>query len=393
MSTSSAAALFAPPSTRLPWPGSRSSAIGGWRRWRSTLASLPSLFLLAFAGLPGQGLAQVGLMQWETPALPRPVTLVYPTEAPGRPTAFGPFTLDVAVNAAPKPGRHRLVVVSHGTAGSPLPDHALAAQLAQAGFVVAQILHDGDNHLDTRLAGPDSFRLRPAEAVRAMNALAADPSWSERLDLSRVGVHGMSAGGVTALSLAGAQWRTLNLVRHCLAHGEADEAFCFQGARTAEQRAERQARFDRARFAPDFVLPAELKAWHGGRGPTQEGEDPRPDPRVASVTAAVPVGVIFSAESLQRIRVPVGLVTARQDGVLVPRFHSGHVLTHCKTCERLIDLPAGHFDVLWPWPGQIATAVAAQQWRGGAVTPGFDPALRSAAHDRIVGFHRQHLMR
>jgi predicted dienelactone hydrolase len=268
----------------------------------------------------------------------------------------------------------------------------LASRLARAGFVVAQILHDGDNHLDQRLAGPESFRLRPIEAMRVIDALAADAAWSSRLDLGRVGVHGMSAGGVTALSLAGAQWRTLNLVRHCLAHPQDDEGFCYQGARTAEKRAERQARFDRARFWPEFVLPAELKTWHGGRSPASDRDDPRPDPRIASVTAAVPVAAIFSEESLRRMRVPVGLVSARSDALLVPRFHSGHVLAHCKSCELLADLPAGHFDVLWPWPDEVAKAVAAQQWRGGEPTPGFDATLRDHAHDRIVNFHRQHLM-
>lgn len=86
------------------------------------------------------------------------------------------------------------------------------------------------------------------------------------------------------------------------------------------------------------------------------------------------MAAIFSAESLKRIGVPVGLVSARLDTVLVPRFHSDHVLAHCKRCELLADLPAGHFDVLWPWPGEVAKAVAAQQWRGG------EPTLASTPH-------------
>jgi predicted dienelactone hydrolase len=380
LQTSRPGHLYAPTSTPA-WPQ---------RLWRLPPALAPLLAAAMMSCLPAPAAAQVGLASWHPPTLAQPVTLVYPTTAASRPTAFGPFTIDVAVDAEPGDVRHRLVVMSHGTAGSPLPDHALAARLARAGFVVAQLLHDGDNHQDRRLAGPESFRLRPQEAVRVIDALAADPAWSARLDLGRVGVHGMSAGGVTAL--AGAQWRTLNLVRHCQAHPQDDEAFCFQGARSPEQRAERQARFDRARFWPDWVLPAELKAWHGGRTPQRGQDDPRPDPRIASVTAAVPVAAIFDAESLQRIRVPVGLVSARLDTVLVPRFHSSHVLAFCKRCEQLADLPAGHFDVLWPWPAGLARAVAAEQWRGGDTTPGFDPALRDAAHERIVAFHRRHLL-
>lgn len=353
----------------------------------TTLRRTLTTALGGLAALSAQ--AQVGLSTWHVQA--RPVTLVYPTEAASRPTTFGPFTLDVAANATPTSGRHRLIVLSHGTGGSPAPDHALAATLARAGFVVAQLLHEGDNWQDQRLAGPESFRRRPQEAVRVIDALAADPVWSDRLDLSKVGIHGMSAGGVTALSLAGAQWRTLNLVRHCNAHPQDDEAFCFSGALTPEKRAERQARFDRAKWWPDFVLPAELKLWHGGRTPTEAQPDPRLDPRIASVTAAVPVSAIFSAESLARIRVPVGIVSAQRDEVLVPRFHSDHVLRHCSACTRLADLPGSHFDVLWPWPDSVARGVAAQQVRGGLPTPGFDPSLRSDAHARIAAFHRQHL--
>ncbi|HEX5739616.1 MAG TPA: dienelactone hydrolase, partial [Hydrogenophaga sp.] len=298
----------------------------------------------------------------------------------------------VALNTAPLAGRFPLVVMSHGSGGSAVPDHALASTLVRAGFVVAQPHHQGNNHLDNSLAGPASFQRRPNEAIEVIDALAKDPQWSERLLLDRVGVHGMSAGGVTALSLAGAQWRLLNLVRHCDRNGLADEGFCFLGAGDAEARAARQSRFKSARYWPEFVLPAELKATHGGRTPTPEQADPRPDPRVAAVTLMVPVSAIFSAESLARIRIPVGLVSAQNDEVLVPRFHSGHVLQHCTTCKPLADLPnAGHFDVLWPWPPAVAQEVATTQVRGGLPLPGFDPRDREAAHQRIADFFRHNL--
>ena len=334
--------------------------------------------------------AQVGMSTW--PVQARPVTLIYPTQAVSRPQTFGPFTIDVALNAAPLNQRQRLIVISHGTGGSAIADHALAAALARAGFVVAQPQHEGDNWQDTRLAGPESFQRRPQEVIQVIDALAKDPKWSARLDLARVGVHGMSAGGVTGISLAGGQWRTLNLLRHCQAHLKADESFCFQGAKDGAARAERQAQYDRARYVPEVFLPAGLKTVHGGRTPAKHSAEVRPDPRIASVTLAVPLSSIFTAESLARIRVPVGVVSAQRDEVLVPRFHSGHLLAHCKACTLLADLPgAGHFDVLWPWPETVAREVAAQQVRGGAPVPGFDGRLRDAAHAKIVAFHRQHL--
>lgn len=359
---------------------------------RQHLAQLTALTTLAMAlGSSGHAAAQVGLTEWRAGALP--VTLVYPTAAMARPFSQGPFTIQVALNAPPRETRQRLVVISHGAGGSAIADHALAASLARAGFVVAQPLHEGDNYRDQRLTGPQTFQRRPLEVTQVINALAQDPAWSDRLALDKVGVHGMSAGGVTGLSLAGAQWRLLNLVRHCNAHPQADEAFCFQGANDPAARKERQRTYDRARYIPDFLLPGQLKTLHGGRTPTASQPDPRPDPRVAAVSLAVPLAAIFSPESLARIRVPVGVVSAQRDEVLLPRFHSVHVQQHCRTCSVLADLPgAGHFDVLWPWPESVARDVAARQVRGGLPMSGFDGRLRDAAHAKIVAFHRQHLL-
>lgn len=236
-----------------------------------------------------------------------------------------------------------------------------------------------------------SFQRRPREVSEVIDALSADPLWGPRLTLDKVGVHGMSAGGVTGLSVAGAQWRLLNLVQHCQTHAQADESFCFQGAITAEKRQARQAMFDQAKGVPETYLPATLTAWHGGRT-AAAGADARPDPRVAAVSLAVPLAAMFSAESQARIVVPVGVVSADQDQVLVPRFHSDHILAHCKTCVRLADLTGGgHFDVLWPWPESVAREVAAAQVRGGLPVAGFDPDRRDRAQDLIVAFHRQPL--
>jgi len=346
--------------------------------------------LVSSALLGGSALAQVGMTQWQAGTLP--VTLVYPTDIPTQPHSIGAFQIDVALDAPARSGKHRLIVVSHGAGGSPVADHALAATLVRAGFVVAQPLHAGDNFQDSSQGGPVAFERRPREVSQVIDALTKDPQWSGRLALDKVGVHGMSAGGVTGLSLAGAQWRTLNLVRHCNAQAQADEAFCFQGAKDGDLRTARQARFEKARWWPEFVLPAELKTLQGGRTPKKGQPDVRPDPRVAAVTLAVPLAAIFSPESLARIRIPVGVVSAQRDEVLVPRFHSAHLLTHCKACNLLADLPgAGHFDLPWPWPASVARDVAALQVRGGQPVPGFDPRQREAAHARIAAFHRQHL--
>lgn len=333
--------------------------------------------------------AQIGMSEIQVGGLP--VTLVYPTASPAQAISFGAFVVNVAREAQPQTKSHRLIVLSHGTAGSALADHSLAAALAKAGFVVAQPLHAGDNFRDSSKAGPTAFQTRPAEVSHVIDALAKHPQWSARLALDQVGVHGMSAGGVTGLALAGGQWRTLNLVQHCNRVQAADEGFCFQGAASGEARAARLANFERAKNVPEAFLPAEIKALHGGRTPSADQPEIRPDKRIAALTLSVPVAAIFSAESLARIKIPVGLVTAKDDQVLVPRYHSEHVLSHCRSCQRLVDLQAGHFDLLSPWPEAVAREVAAAQVRGGLPTPGFEAKQRDAAFAQIVQFHLKHL--
>jgi predicted dienelactone hydrolase len=327
-----------------------------------------------------------------------PITLVYPTAAAAQAVTYGAFTVQIASNAAPLPadstaasGKRALIVLSHGTAGSALPEHTLAATLARAGFVVAQPEHRGDNWQDSSRAGSHSWKTRPQDVSETIDTVARDPALAPLVDTRRVGVHGMSAGGVTGLVLAGAQWQMMNLINHCAQNLDEDVGFCLNGlGQRPELQTQRRRQFDMARGAPAQYMPANLKVAHGGHG--VEVSDPRPDPRIAAVSLAVPVGVIFTPESLARIRIPVALSTSGDDGVLLPRFHSQHVLKHCTHCTRLSDHPqAGHFDWLSPWPAGIAQTVAATQMRDGLPKPEFTDEDRQKAFDQIAVFFKQKL--
>jgi predicted dienelactone hydrolase len=341
---------------------------------------------LAAALLAATAQAQVGLARIDVAGTP--VALVYPTAQAGTPQTFGPITLTVAPDAAPLPGRRRLVVLSHGTGGSPWSDHEMAASLVRAGFVVAQPTHQGDNFQDTSKAGPEAWTQRPQEITRTLDALAAHPQWGPALQLDRVGVHGMSAGGGTALVMAGARWRTLDLVRHCQAHGDDDLGFCYNGLADAQAQAKRRASYESARGVPELFLPAAVTQWRGGR----EGDDPRPDARVAAVSVAVPTAAHMSADSLARIRIPVGVVSAGKDQNLLPRWHSDRVMSNVSTATLLQALPqAGHFDLLGPWPAPLAQRVGATQPRGGMPEPGFDAADRAQAFQQVADFFQRSL--
>jgi predicted dienelactone hydrolase len=233
---------------------------------------------------------------------------------------------------------------------------------------------------------------RPQEVSQAINAIGEDSFFKGHVRTDRVGVHGMSAGGVTGLALAGGQWRMLDLVRHCAAQLDADVGFCLNGtAQDSAQQDKRRQQFAQAKIlkaVPDAFLPKDMTQLHGGKAAV----DPRPDPRVAAVSLLVPVGAIFTPESLARIRIPVGITVGERDTVLVPRFHSGHVLTHCTSCTVLSShAQAGHFDWFDPWPDEVARTVAAQQIRGGLPHSAFSATERQRGYTQIVRFLTAHL--
>jgi len=92
-------------------------------------------------GFASAAVAQIGVAQIEADGMP--LRLVYPTAAHARPMTSGPFNLSVAPAAPPLPGPRRVVLMSHGTGGNPLAEHALAARLAAAGLKISTHLAGG----------------------------------------------------------------------------------------------------------------------------------------------------------------------------------------------------------------------------------------------------------
>ncbi|MBS0449796.1 MAG: dienelactone hydrolase [Proteobacteria bacterium] len=326
--------------------------------------------------LSGLAQAAVGLGEIAATANDGPVTLYYPTADPEQPLRRGFFTLALAPQGQPVRGNGRLVVISHGSGGSPWVHADLARALVQAGFVVAMPEHHADNYKDDSDPGPDSWTLRPAEVSRAIDAVGRDPRLAPLLQLDKVGVYGMSAGGHTALSMAGGRWSPAGFKRHCEAHLEEDFQSCvglitrLTGGWADGIRKWAALAVIRYRFADDT---------------------PRvhSDPRVAAVVAGVPSSADFDMASLAAPPVPLGLVTAQQDRWLIPRFHSDRVLQACKTCEHLADLPnGGHGALLSPLPPGLTGLI------GDMLNdpPGFDRSQMAQVDQRITAFFARRLL-
>lgn len=307
-----------------------------------------------------------------------PVTVFYPTAAAEAPMQRGPFTLSVAQQAEPQRGNGHLVIISHGSGGAPWVHTDLARALVDAGFTVAMPEHAGDNYKDTSTPGPQSWRQRPAEVSRAIDALAQSPRFAPLLALNQVGVFGQSAGGHTALSLAGGQWSPQRFLQHCQAHIAEDFNACvgtftrltggwFDGLKKAVALGVLRQRFD----------------------------DPQPvayhDPRIVAAVAGVPAAADFDLDTLRTPRIPLGLVTSGHDIWLTPRWHGEAVADACTPCERIAHLPeAGHNAMLSPLPppdvlGRVERVLLADP-------PGFDRSTLGALDLRVTAFFRQHLL-
>lgn len=133
-----------------------------------------------------------------------PVRLLYPAGAAERVERFGPYELNVAMDAPPEGNACPVVVISHGRGGSSLTYRDLAMSLARTGFVVALPEHPGNNRLDNSLDRTiANLENRPRHVRLVLDALFADPIFTARLSSGGVAVIGHSIGGYTALALAG----------------------------------------------------------------------------------------------------------------------------------------------------------------------------------------------
>jgi predicted dienelactone hydrolase len=105
------------------------------------------------------------------------------------------------------PGPFPLIVFSLGTGASNLAHHDSMAALARAGFEAASVEHARDNYRDDSAFGTDVQLIgRPHHIVALIDAILAHPAFGPLIDRAQIGMASHSAGGATALLIAGAPW-------------------------------------------------------------------------------------------------------------------------------------------------------------------------------------------
>ena len=235
-----------------------------------------------------------------------PLLVLYPTGAPGQPEPIGPYTLDVALDAPIEPGPFPLVLISHGTGGSPLTHRLLAYFLARHGFVVGLPWHHANHRDDNSWHNtPDNLVARPRHLSLAIDGLFAEFGAALRPDW--VALIGHSLGGYTALALAGGQ-------------------------------------------------PGSLPHEHSDGTP--QPIPVTPDARVRALVLLAPVTVWYrAAEALRNVRVPILLLMGEKDE-WTPDFHAQIVLNGVADrrfiTHRIIE-NAGHYSFLSLFPPELVS--------------------------------------
>lgn len=86
-----------------------------------------------------------------------PLLVMYPTNTAAQTVAFGPFSLEVALNAPVAKGRFSLAAISPGSGGSNLTHRTLGLHLAQNGFIAGMLDHSQFTHKVVANVGHYSF--------------------------------------------------------------------------------------------------------------------------------------------------------------------------------------------------------------------------------------------
>lgn len=225
------------------------------------------------------------------------------------------------------------IVISHGAGGSS-ENHADTAQaLADGGFIVAAVMHPGNNYRDNsyvRLG--KNLTSRPRHVSRTIDYMLKNWHAHQLIDPSRIGMFGFSAGGFTALVIAGGKPNLDLTAEHC--HAKPDAWECM---------------YLRKNGAPKK------------RAPMPPGAA---DARVKAIVAAAPaVGYSFEPDGLSDIRIPIQLWNAQNDKV---------VDDSAETVRRLLPAPpeyhlvanASHYSFLNPCDWKLRTIITVMHWFG-----------------------------
>lgn len=239
----------------------------------------------------------------------------------GRAAADAPFA----------PGRHPVILLSHGFGGSARIMAWFGTALARAGDVVIAVDHPGTNGRDPMtMAGALLVWDRAVDLRVALDAAAADAQIGPHLDRQRLGVAGFSLGGFAALVSAGARVDLDHIIQFC--RSPAADATCAPQDEAPELT---MAAREQALKTPAMAALAK----HAG--------DDYAIPGVRAMFLMAPGGIeALAPASLHALSTPVTILLGDADAVAPPASNGKLAATLLPHASLDVLHEAGHYDFL-----------------------------------------------
>ena len=159
----------------------------------------------------------------------------YPAEPGGRTVTVGGngvFYGTPAGRGAPHAaGQFPMIIISHGAGGNAGQFGWIASVLASQGYVVVLPNHPGSTSRNASAEAAVRVWERPADITAVIDGIVANPQTYPYVDTTRIAALGFSAGGYTALAVAGARVDVSALQGFCdhSDHGMSDCDFLERG--------------------------------------------------------------------------------------------------------------------------------------------------------------------
>jgi predicted dienelactone hydrolase len=206
-----------------------------------------------------------------------------------------------------------LVIISHGTNGHYSDHRWLIEELVKHGYVVAGLNHPKNTRKDRSVEGIIRVWERPPDISLLLSSLLKNPGLNEFVDPGKIAIIGYSAGGQTAVALAGGIYDP-----------DAMGAYCESDIKGADC---------------DLVEGIDFSSID-----LTGAQESYKDPRVKAVFVMAPaLGPGMTPASLANIDIPVEIVVAADDELVTPEHSAYHYAHHTPTAELKIVPKGGHF--------------------------------------------------
>lgn len=203
-----------------------------------------------------------------------------------------------------------VIVLSHGSGGHYGNFDWLTGVLVEHGYAVAAVNHPFNTTGNDTPEGVARAWDRPPDLSLLISELLSNPEWASAIDSTRIGATGFSSGGYTVLALAGAVYDIDQMHAYC----------------------------DSAAAGPECGLSVALPA------ADPDASSLLKDPRIKAVFSMAPGwGAATKPDSLAAIDIPVKIIAAEDDELLLPERHAVYFDELIPGSELVMLPKGGHF--------------------------------------------------